>query len=188
MLWPALIDEPYPRAGGALRLHGSFGKKKTQERNTRGMFNHFVISENQKRRLFSGLELIFMGTACSLRVGSPYILPWPQVHTHERYSMLEGWEGSGGKEPIIQFQIKTQRSSLMWAFGRNIILSNRKASTKTHQAILLNNIKTQKNLQNTYLIPQGELLHAGKPTVFGDKFFFAVVLIFFWATALRWRA
>lgn len=34
----------------------------------RRMLNHFVISENQKRCLFSGgLEFIFMGVACSLR-------------------------------------------------------------------------------------------------------------------------
>lgn len=75
MLRRALIDEPYPRAGEALQLHSSFGKKKMQEGNKRGMFHHFVISENQKRRLFSRLEFIFMGAACSLRGGPLHILP-----------------------------------------------------------------------------------------------------------------
>lgn len=103
----------------------------------RGMFNYFVISKNQKKRLFSGLELICMGAACSLRGGGAEYSPMTSAaHT----CMLERWEG---KYPIIHFQMKTRRSSLMWAFGRDIILSNKKAPTKTHQAVLLNNIKTQ---------------------------------------------
>lgn len=128
MLWPALIDEPHLRTGGGLRLHGSFGEEKKQERNTRRMFNHFVISENQKRCLFG---VHFYGCSLTGGGGLPCILPWPQLHTHERYATLQRWEGCGGKYPIIHFQIKTQRSSLMKAVGRDVILSNRKDPTNT---------------------------------------------------------
>lgn len=72
---PALIDEPHLRAGGRARLHG--GSARVQERNTRRMFNHFIISGNQKDScLGRGLKFIFMGVAGPLqRGGALRILP-----------------------------------------------------------------------------------------------------------------
>lgn len=144
---PALIDEPHLRAGGRARLHG--GSARVQERNTRRMFNHFIISGNQKDScLGRGLQFIFMGVARPLQRGGSVYSPmtsaalapaWKQVGT------LHVSEVSGGKYPIIHVQIKTQRSSLMKALGRAIIQRNRKGSHKhsAHQATLLNYIKTQ---------------------------------------------